>query len=71
MTDWLDNFICGKFLGLPLAETRGGDDDCRRYNYHLKIDEAWHEVCTECLSFNRKEALESLQRLFRKLAEAA
>lgn len=69
MKDLMDNFICGEFLGMPLAETRGGDDDCLRYDYHLKVDGTWYEVCTECFRFSKKEALHSLHYIFRKLSE--
>jgi hypothetical protein len=71
MSDWIDNFISGEFFGFPLAQTRAGDEDCLRYDYHLKVDGTWYEVCTECLSFNRKEALHSMQHIFRKLSEGA
>jgi hypothetical protein len=71
MTDWLDNFICGEFLGFPLAQTRSGDDECLRYDYHLKVDGTWYEVCTECLRFSKKEALHTLHYIFRKLSEVA
>jgi hypothetical protein len=69
--DWLHNFICGEFLGMPLAQTRAGDDDCLRYDYHLKIDGVWYEICTECLSFSKKEAFHTLHHIFRKLSEVA
>jgi len=69
--DWLHNFICGEFLGMPLAQTRAGDEDCLRYDYHLKVEGEWYEVCTECLSFSRKEALHTMHHIFRKLSEAA
>jgi hypothetical protein len=71
MSDWIDNFISGEFFGFPLAQTRAGDEDCLRYDYHLKVDGTWYEVCTECPSFNRKEALHSMQYIFRKLSEGA
>jgi hypothetical protein len=69
--DWLHNFICGEFLGMPLAQTPAGSDDCLRYDYHLKIDGVWYEICTECLSFSKKEAFHTLHHIFRKLSEVA
>jgi hypothetical protein len=69
MTDWIETFTVGTFMGMPLAQTRAGDDECLRYDYHVKIDDRWHEVCTECFRFSPREALESLSRIFAAMAK--
>jgi hypothetical protein len=71
MTDWMDNFLCGEFLGLPLAQTPAGSDDCLRHDYHVRIGGKWHEIITEGLRWSDKEAYESLSRIFNRLAKEA
>jgi hypothetical protein len=71
MTGWLENFLCGEFLGLPLARTPAGSDDCLRHDYHVRIEGKWHEIITDGLHWSDKEVYESLARIFNRLAAEA
>ena len=56
------------FLGFPLRNYDSSDDDCRRTTWEIKIEGVWHEVVTCGLSFDRKEAIESLCRILKSKA---
>ena len=56
------------FLGFPLRNYDSSDDDCRRTTWEVKIEGVWHEVVTCGLSFDRKEAIESLCRILKSKA---
>lgn len=53
------------FLGFPLRNYDSSDDDCRRTTWEVKIEAVWHEVITCGLSFDRKEAIESICRILK------
>jgi hypothetical protein len=53
------------FLGFPLRNYDSSDDDCRRTTWEIKIEGVWHEVVTCGLSFDRKEAIESICRILK------
>lgn len=53
------------FLGFPLRSYDSSDDDCRRTTWEVKIEGVWHEVVTSCLSFDKKEAIESIIRILK------
>ena len=53
------------FLGFPLRNYDSSDDDCLRTTWEVKIEGVWHEVVTCGLSFDRKEAIESLCRILK------
>lgn len=56
------------FLGFPLRNYDSSDDDCRRTTWEVKIEGVWHEVIACGLSFDRKEAIESICRILKSKA---
>lgn len=53
------------FLGFPLRNFDSSDDDCLRTTWEVKVEGVWHEVITCGLSFDRKEAIESICRILK------
>lgn len=53
------------FLGWPLRNYDSSDDDCRRTTWEVKIEGVWHEVISSGLSFDKKEAIESIIRILK------
>ena len=66
MNDYLDNFLVGEFDGLPLAMTPNHDDDCKRWDWHVKIGGKWHEIESCSLRFDRVEAAASIKRILER-----
>jgi hypothetical protein len=63
MKNWIEEFRVGEIDGHPLAQTPHHDDDCERWDWHVKIGDKWHEVDSCSLRFDADSVVAAIKRI--------
>jgi len=56
-----------EFMGYELRCVPAHDDDCKRWDYDVNINNKWYTLIPQGLGWNREEALESLIEILKKI----
>ncbi len=70
MKEWIEEFVIGEIDGYPLAQIPHHDDDCERWDWHVKVDGKWHEVDCQSLRFDADSVVAEIRRIKDKILTA-